>query len=181
MMEQIGSTADDAHVLSHRAASQIPACVLPCRDAAQARVAELEGQVEAMIEQIGCTADEAVVRLERDVSRLREELHAAEKESEQAHAMAKEAVGVLESTTRERDTVRLQVGMTRISTSRPFWDAEHSIVQCAGNVSDGSELSVLHRPDSTTAEPNQSWKMLRQFVPSRQIAPWHILPRSTDD
>ena len=134
-----------------------------------------------MIEQIGSTADEAVLRLERDVSRLREELHAAEKESEQAHAMAKEAVGVLESTTRERDTVRLQVGMTHISTARAFWDAEHSIVQCEGNVGDGSEFSVLHRPDSTAAEQNQSWKMLRQFVPSRQTAPWHILPRSTDN
>ena len=79
-------------------------------------MAELEGQVAAMIEQIGSTADEAVVRLERDVSRLREELHAAEKENEQAHAMAKEAVGVLESTTRERDSVRYQVSMMCIAT-----------------------------------------------------------------
>lgn len=44
MVEQIVSTADDAHVLRDRDAPQNPACVLPYRDAAQARVAELEGQ-----------------------------------------------------------------------------------------------------------------------------------------
>ena len=78
------------------------------RNAAQARVAELEGQIDAMIEQIGSPADEAVVRLESDAVRLREELRAAEQESEQAQAAAKKAAGDLESIYRERDSLRLQ-------------------------------------------------------------------------
>lgn len=82
------------------------------RDAAQARVAELEGQVDAMIEQIGSPADEAVVRLESDAVRLREELRAAEQDSEQAHAAAKKAAGDLECIYRERDSLRVQASQT---------------------------------------------------------------------
>lgn len=80
------------------------------RGAAQARVAELEGQVEAMIEQIGSSADEAVVALEADVVYLKKELHDAQQDSAHTHAMAAEAVELLEQTKRERDAFQQQVG-----------------------------------------------------------------------
>ena len=79
------------------------------RDAAQARVAELEGQVEAMIEQIGSSADEAVVALETDVVYLKKELRDAQQDSAHTHAMAAEAVQLLEEAKRERNAFQLQV------------------------------------------------------------------------
>lgn len=79
------------------------------RDAAQARVAELEGQVDAMIEQIGSSADEAVVALETDIAHLKKELRDAQQDSAHTHAMAAEAVHLLEEAKRERDAFRLQV------------------------------------------------------------------------
>ena len=79
------------------------------RDAAQARVAELEGQVEAMIEQIGSSADEAVVALETDIVYLKKELHDAQQDCAHTHAMAAEAVELLEQTKRERDAFEQQV------------------------------------------------------------------------
>lgn len=79
------------------------------RDAAQARVAELEGQVDAMIEQIGSSADEAVIALEADIVHLKKELHDAQQDSAHTHAMAAEAVHLLEEAKRERDAFRLQV------------------------------------------------------------------------
>lgn len=85
-----------------------------------------------MIEQIGSTADEAVVSLEGDVAKLRAQLHAAEAQSEQAHAMAAEAVAVLESTSRERDTVKLQVGLINAANMIPClrnWSTRSSHVQ----------------------------------------------------
>ena len=80
------------------------------RGAAQARVAELEGQVEAMIEQIGSSADEAVVALEADVVHLKKELHDSQQDSAHTHAMAAEAVELLEQTKRERNAFQQQVG-----------------------------------------------------------------------
>lgn len=62
-----------------------------------------------MIEQIGSSADEAVEQLEGDVAKLRQQLHVAKMDSKQAHAAAKAAVGSLESASRERDSLRLQV------------------------------------------------------------------------
>ena len=79
------------------------------RGAAQARVAELEGQVEAMIEQIGSSADEAVVALEADVVHLKKELHDAQQDSAHTHAMAAEAVQLLEQTKQERNAFQQQV------------------------------------------------------------------------
>ena len=79
------------------------------RDAAQARVAELEGQVEAMIEQIGSSADEAVVALEADIVYLKKELHDAQQDSAHTHAMAADAVALLEQTKRERNAFQQQV------------------------------------------------------------------------
>ncbi len=79
------------------------------RDAANSRIAELESQVEAMIEQIGSSADEAVVSLEKDIVHLKKELQEAQKDNAATHAMAAEAVGLLQESNKERDASKLQV------------------------------------------------------------------------
>lgn len=64
-----------------------------------------------MIEQIGSPADEAVLRLEGENVKLKEQLAAAAKETDQARAATKQAVVLLESTTKERDSLAAQVSI----------------------------------------------------------------------
>ena len=62
-----------------------------------------------MIEQIGSSADEAVIALEKDLVHLRKELHESQQDSAHTHAMAAEAVSLLEEANRERNAFQLQV------------------------------------------------------------------------
>ena len=85
------------------------------RDAGISRIAELESQVEAMIEQIGSPADEAVIALEKDLVHLKQELQDAQTDNEATHAMAAEAVSVLEDSNRDHDALKLQVGCAALN------------------------------------------------------------------